>query len=109
MIRRDFFTRIAGGAAALALGGELAGKTKRQPASVDRSGERNRISISTWSLHNYFQATRAKDCTLPGNMLALLDFPEMIADRYKVHNLEFCAPTSLPPKRLTSRNSRAAW
>jgi sugar phosphate isomerase/epimerase len=92
MIRRDFFTRIAGGAAALALGGELAGKTKRQPASVDRSGERNRISISTWSLHNYFQATRAKDCTLPGNMLALLDFPGMIADRYKVHNLEFCAP-----------------
>jgi sugar phosphate isomerase/epimerase len=25
-------------------------------------------------------------------MLALIDFPEMIADRYQVHNLEFCAP-----------------
>jgi sugar phosphate isomerase/epimerase len=25
-------------------------------------------------------------------MLALLDFPEMIADRYKIHNLELCAP-----------------
>jgi sugar phosphate isomerase/epimerase len=92
MIRRDFITRIAGGAAALALGGELSGNTRRRPAGVDASGKRSRISISTWSLHNYFQATREKDCTLPGNMLALLDFPEMIADRYKVHNLEFCAP-----------------
>jgi hypothetical protein len=92
MIRRDFFTRIAGGAGAVALGSELWGKTKRHPASVDSSDKRNRVSISTWSLHNYFQATRAKDFTLPGDMLALLEFPEMIADRYKVHNLEFCAP-----------------
>ena len=93
----------------MALGSQLWGETKHHAASVDRSDKRNRVSISTWSLHNYFQATREKDFALPGNMLALLDFPEMIADRYKVHNLEFCAPTSLPPKRLTSRNSRAAW
>jgi len=92
MIRRDFFVRMAGGAAALALGGEPRGETKHHRANVDRPDKRNRISISTWSLHNYFQATREKDFTLPGNMLALLDFPEMIADRYKVHNLEFCAP-----------------
>jgi sugar phosphate isomerase/epimerase len=92
MIRRDFFIRIAGGAGALALGGELRGQTKHHPGSVDRLDKRNRISISTWSLHNYFQSTREKEFTLPGNMLALLDFPEMIADRYKVHNLEFCAP-----------------
>jgi len=25
-------------------------------------------------------------------MLSLIEFPEMIADRYQVHNLEFCAP-----------------
>ena len=92
MIRRDFFIGIASGAAALALGRELRGQTKHHPARVERSDKRNRISISTWSLHNYFQATRQKDFALPGNMLALLDFPEMIADRYKVHNLEFCAP-----------------
>ncbi len=92
MIRRDFFKRIAGGAGALALGSELWGETKRHPASVYRSDKRNRISISTWSLHNYFQATREKDFALPGSMLALLDFPEMIADRFMVHNLEFCAP-----------------
>ena len=92
MIRRDFFIRMAGGAAALALGGQLRGETKRRRTNVERPDKRTRISISTWSLHNYFQATREKDFTLPGNMLALLDFPEMIADRYKVHNLEFCAP-----------------
>jgi sugar phosphate isomerase/epimerase len=91
MIRRDFLTRLAGGAGALALGSELLGQTKCHAAVVNRSDKRNRISISTWSLRNYFQATRAKDFTLPGNMLALLDFPEMIAERYKVHNLEFCA------------------
>jgi sugar phosphate isomerase/epimerase len=92
MIRRDFFTRLAVGAGACAFGGELLGQTKHRPISVNRFDKRNRISISTWSLHNYFQSTREKEFTLPGKMLALLDFPEMIADRYQVHNLEFCAP-----------------
>ena len=92
MVRREFFSRMAGGAAAIALGGELRGQTKHHTAGANRFDKRDRISISTWSLHNYFQSTREKEFTLPGNMLALLDFPEMIADRYKVHNLEFCAP-----------------
>ena len=92
MIRRDFFTRLAVAPGVFALGGELLGQTKHRPASVNRYDKRSRISISTWSLHNYFQSTREKEFTLPGNMLALLDFPEMIADRYQVHNLEFCAP-----------------
>jgi len=38
----------------------------------------------------------------------LLDFPEMIADRYKVHNLEFCAPHFASTEKATSRNSRSA-
>jgi len=92
MIRRDFFTRLAVGAGAFAFGGDLLGQTKHRPAAVNRSDKRSRISISTWSLHNYFQATREKEFTFPGNMLTLIEFPEMIADRYQVHNLEFCAP-----------------
>ncbi len=92
MIRRDFFVRVAGGACALAMGGDLMGQTKHRPARVAGPDKRDRISISTWSLHNYFQATREKDFNLPGNTLVLLDFPEIIADRYNVHNLEFCAP-----------------
>jgi len=92
MIRRDFFMRVAGGACILVAGGDLMGQTKHRPAKVARPDKRDRISISTWSLHNYFQTTREKDFQLSGNTLVLLDFPELIADRYKVHNLEFCAP-----------------
>jgi len=92
MIRRDFFSRLAVATGVFASGGELLGQTRHRPAGVNRSDKRSRISISTWSLHNYFQSTREKEFTLPGNMLALIDFPEMIADRYQVHNLEFCAP-----------------
>ncbi|SPE25950.1 Xylose isomerase domain-containing protein TIM barrel [Acidobacteriia bacterium SbA2] len=92
MIRRDFFTRLAVGAGAFAFGGDLLGQTKHRPAGVNRPDKRSRISISTWSLHNYFQSTREKEFTLPGDMLSLIEFPEMIADRYQVHNLEFCAP-----------------
>ena len=51
-----------------------------------------RISISTWTFHNYFKSTREPEFKLMGDMLKLLDFPKMIADRYKVHNLEMCAP-----------------
>jgi sugar phosphate isomerase/epimerase len=54
--------------------------------------KRSRIAISTWSLHNYFESTREKEFKLPGRMLTLLEFPEMIADRYKVHTIEACVP-----------------
>jgi sugar phosphate isomerase/epimerase len=54
--------------------------------------ELSRISISAWSFHNYFTSTRERKFKLPGDMLKLLDFPKMIADKYQVHNLEICAP-----------------
>ena len=63
---------------------------RRQRAAASASAKLERIAISTWSLHNYFRATRRSDFNLPGPMLALLDFPEMIVDRYKVHHFEFC-------------------
>jgi sugar phosphate isomerase/epimerase len=97
MKRRDFLTRIAGGGAWAswkATDGSAplsAAQHSRKPAahSVDK---RARIAISSWSFHNYFKSTREKEFNLPGAMLALLDFPEMIVDRYKVHNFEFVAP-----------------
>lgn len=92
MIRRDFLVRVSGGASVLALGPNLLGQTKHSTAGAHPPDKRNRISISTWSLHNYFQTTREEDFKLPGSMLALLDFPEMIAAKYNIHNLEFCAP-----------------
>src|SRR5713226_6737450 len=51
------------------------------------------IGISSWSFHNLYTATRAKNApALTGKPLDILDFPEMIADRYHVHNLEVVAP-----------------
>lgn len=50
-----------------------------------------RIAVSTWSLHNYFGATRCKDFTLPGPLISLLDFPDIIVDRYKIRRFEFAA------------------
>src|SRR5215471_3161756 len=43
---------------------------------------RDRICISTWSFHTLFES---------GEM-QLLQFPEMVVDRYGVHNIEVVAP-----------------
>ncbi len=51
-----------------------------------------RIGVSSWSFHNYFLRTQESAYQGSQDTMALLDFPEMIADRYKIHNLEFIAP-----------------
>lgn len=89
MKRRDFLTRIAGGAAAAGMAGRAADLWGAASVPGDKL---QRIAVSTWSLHNYFQSTRDDDFKLPGKMLELLEFPDLIADRYKVHHLEICAP-----------------
>jgi sugar phosphate isomerase/epimerase len=96
MNRRDLFTCMAARVASwMATDGltplPAAQRTRRKAASrpVDKQGH---IAISSWSFHNYFQSTREREFNLPGSMLVLLDFPEMIVDRYKVHNFEFVAP-----------------
>ena len=70
----------------------------------------DRVCISTWSFHNYFSTTREKDFHLSGEMLKLVDFPEMIADRYHVHTMEFVAPhfESSSPSYLTELKARLA-
>jgi len=95
MKRREFVSLVAGGCAAAGLSGRLAAlaaDTQGHASRANAADKHSRIAVSTWSLHNYFQSTRDQEFTLPGKMLELLDFPEMIADRYKVHHLEFCAP-----------------
>jgi sugar phosphate isomerase/epimerase len=92
MLRRDFLARLAAGAASVGLGrsGSPFADVAQTHAGATASAKLERIAISTWSFHNYFRATRRSDSNLPGPMLALLDFPEMILDRYKVHHFEFC-------------------
>lgn len=93
MFRREFFAQLAG-VSAVTLGsgrGALAYKNRRRHHAPPTPSKLDRIAISTWSLHNYFRATRESDFNLPGEMLALLDFPDMIVDRYHVRHFEFCA------------------
>jgi sugar phosphate isomerase/epimerase len=64
-----------------------------QTSTARDDQKRTRICISTWSFHNLFPQTRdAKAPPLTGKPLDVLDFPEMIADRYGLHNLEVVAP-----------------
>jgi sugar phosphate isomerase/epimerase len=111
MIRRDFLTRLAAGAAAASIGrgGDVFALAPQAHAGgPSPAAKLERISISTWSLHNYFPSTREKEFNLPGPMLALLDFPEMIVDKYKVHHFEFCTThfASAEPSYLQEIRSR---
>ena len=65
---------------------------KESQSGANGSPKLQRVCISTWSFHNYFSTTREKEFQLPGEMLKLVDFPEMVADRYHVHTMEFVAP-----------------
>jgi hypothetical protein len=93
MHRRDFLSSLASGAVATRLvrGGNTPAAAVQRQLSGTRAARLERIAISTWSLRNYFRATRREDFNFPGPMLALLDFPEMIVDKYNVRHFEFCA------------------
>ena len=93
MLRRDFLGCLAA-AASLALessGRALAYTKQRRHHGASPPPTLDRIAISTWSLHNYFRATRESSFNLPGPALVLLDFPDVIVDRYRVRHFEFCA------------------
>jgi sugar phosphate isomerase/epimerase len=72
----------------------------------------NRICVSSWSFHTSFE----RDANNPAKVLMdVLDFPEMIADRYHVHNVEIVLPHFVDPgngriaefkKRLDKARSR---
>jgi sugar phosphate isomerase/epimerase len=84
---------LAGGVATAALdrkAGRVLGRSRRFSHSTYLLSQR--IGVSSCSFHNYFPQTRPRDYHGPDETFALLDFPHMIADRYKVHHLEFVAP-----------------
>jgi sugar phosphate isomerase/epimerase len=59
----------------------------------------DRICVSTWSFHTLFETGR----------MEVLEFPELIADRYGVHNLEIVAPHfgNAGPREVQERLNRA--
>ena len=57
--------------------------------SQGTDAKRDRIAVSTWSFHTFFE----RDRNQPDKQLwDIRDFPGMIADRYHVHNVEFVLP-----------------
>ena len=93
MFRRDFLARVAGSAASAVVcnTANAFARGKKRHAAPSPPPKLDRIALSTWSLHNYFHATRESTCNLPGPMLVLLDLPEMIHDRYQIRHFELCA------------------
>ena len=98
MKRREFIGSLMGGVLGVRLGGkdlELLARTRRihhRTAQSAPSHKLGRVGVSTWSFHQYFPSTLESHSKPPKEILALLDFPQMVADRYKVHNLELVAP-----------------
>ncbi len=90
MNRRKFLEFSA--ASALAAGLAAKFDSAHSAAGIGQSAEaekRERLGVSTWSLHAYFPKTRPKDFKWPGKTLDLREFPELIVDHYHVHNFEF--------------------
>lgn len=67
-----------------------------------------RIGISTWSFHNFFSSTRDDNAPPAGKPWDVLDYPEMIADRYHIHQMEIVAPhfASIEPSYIREVKSR---
>jgi sugar phosphate isomerase/epimerase len=88
MKRRQFMIHSGAGALALC----ASSGARAQSSTQDSGAKRSRICVSSWSFHNLFTATHDKKGPPLDKPLKALDFPEMIADRYHVHNLEIVSP-----------------
>ena len=90
MKRREFLGYLAAGLGAVALDGE-ASRRPRRARRISHSAYllSQRIGVSSWSFRDHFPQAGGSDDPGPEEIFALLDFPQLIADRYKVHHLEF--------------------
>ena len=71
----------------------LGAALRSSAASSNIQTQLARVSISSWSFHDLFPATRDQSSApIATAGLDLMDFPEMIADKYKVHATEIVAP-----------------
>lgn len=97
MKRREFVARCAAatGLTGIALGARDAMAaapvlSKSVPQYYDMA-KLARVGVSSWSFRNDFASTRTQDFEKPGPLISLLDFPQIVADRYQIHRLEFAA------------------
>lgn len=90
MKRREFLGYLTAGLGAVALDGQ-ASRRPRRSRRISHSAYllSQRIGVSSWSFRNHFPQAGGSDDRGHEEIFALLDFPRLIADRYKVHHLEF--------------------
>jgi len=78
------------------LAGSAAGASLLAKAQIHNQ-KVTRIGISTWSFHNLFTPTHDSDTPpITGKPMDARDFPDLIADRYHVHEMEIVAPHISP-------------
>jgi len=87
--RRAFVRDAAAGTLAAAVASRFGATRAAGEEAKDAPGKLGRVAVTTWSLHAFFPQTKEKDVT--GETLDLRRFPELVADRYHVHNLELCS------------------
>jgi sugar phosphate isomerase/epimerase len=90
MNRRKFVQNTAAGALAAGLGAKLDWARAREGGESSGTQKLQRIGVCSWSLHAYFPQTRPQNFKWPGKMLDLREYPELIADKYHLHNFELC-------------------
>src|SRR5215471_12516619 len=105
MERREFLNCLwAGPSFVLTAEGAPAQRPRRAKThrAAPAPSKLDRVCVSSWSFHSSFESTRESGEPEPVEKLVLLDFPQVVADRYKVHNLELVAPhfASLEPAYL---------
>jgi sugar phosphate isomerase/epimerase len=57
-------------------------------AAWGQSNPLDRIAVLSWSFRDAFAKTRARNGWKPETDLDIMDYPAMIADRYRIHNVE---------------------
>jgi sugar phosphate isomerase/epimerase len=66
-----------------------------------------RLFVSSWSFHTFFETDRNDPAKV---LMDVLDFPEMVADRYGVHHVEIVLPhfADPNPSRVAAFKARLA-
>jgi len=73
---------------------------------------RDRLAVASWSFRDHLDLAENRAKKSPGALIALKDFPAMVAERYKVHNVELLGqhmPSTTPAylKELRAAVERA--
>ncbi|MGA2983562.1 MAG: TIM barrel protein [Terriglobia bacterium] len=92
MNRRTFIGNTGAGLLAAGLASHFPwARAAGDEAKGSGADKLRRVAVTTWSLHAFFPQTKEVGEKVQGETLDLRKFPELIADKYHVHNLELCS------------------